>query len=256
MTKEEIEGLYPYKYETHMHTSEGSACGNNTGAEMARAYKEAGYDGIIITDHAWYGNTAVDRSLPWEEWCRLFFKGYEGAYEEGQKIGLKVFPGWESGYDGTEFLVYGVTPENLAKHPEFKDATIPEQLELAHSLGGMVIQAHPFREAWYIDVARTYPEFVDGIEGVNGAHDIPGVATPKIGHDDKAIALANKYNLPMTAGSDQHSVRLMMGGVSFKTPIDSLEDFISRIKNKEDYVLSNGRAYYSNKGELLVKWKD
>ena len=30
-----------YLYDTHVHTSEGSACGQNTGAEMARAYQKA-----------------------------------------------------------------------------------------------------------------------------------------------------------------------------------------------------------------------
>ena len=40
-----------YLYETHMHTSEASACAGSTGAQMARAYKEAGYTGIIVTDH-------------------------------------------------------------------------------------------------------------------------------------------------------------------------------------------------------------
>ena len=48
---------YKYFYDTHVHTSEASACAKNTGAEMARAAKAAGYTGIIITDHAWNGNT-------------------------------------------------------------------------------------------------------------------------------------------------------------------------------------------------------
>ena len=56
-----------YLYETHMHTSEGSACGQSAGAEMARAYAENGYTGIIVTDHFFYGNTAADRRLPWSE---------------------------------------------------------------------------------------------------------------------------------------------------------------------------------------------
>ena len=38
-------------YETHLHTSEASACSIITGAEQARTYKEAGYSGIIVTDH-------------------------------------------------------------------------------------------------------------------------------------------------------------------------------------------------------------
>ena len=40
-----------YKYELHSHTKEcdrGAALG---GAELVQLYKEAGYDGIMITDH-------------------------------------------------------------------------------------------------------------------------------------------------------------------------------------------------------------
>ena len=55
----------PFLYETHMHTCQGSACGRATGREQARVYRDAGYTGIIITDHFFGGNTAVDRRLPW-----------------------------------------------------------------------------------------------------------------------------------------------------------------------------------------------
>ena len=134
-----------YLYETHMHTSEGSACASNTGAEMARAYAQAGYTGIIITDHFVYGNTAVDRSLPWSEWVEKFCLGYEHAKEEGEKHGLQVFFGWESGYGGPEFLVYGLDKQWLLNHPEIKDATVEEQLQLVHAGGGILSQAHPYR---------------------------------------------------------------------------------------------------------------
>ena len=33
-----------YVYETHMHTSEASACAGSTGTQMARAYKAAGVE--------------------------------------------------------------------------------------------------------------------------------------------------------------------------------------------------------------------
>ena len=93
---------------------------------MARAYQKAGYAGIVVTDHFFYGNTAVDRSLPWKDWVEQFCKGYEHAKEEGDKIGLQVFFGWESGYHGTEFLIYGLNKEWLFEHPEIKDADVKE----------------------------------------------------------------------------------------------------------------------------------
>ena len=113
-----------YLYETHLHTAEGSACAGSSGAEMARAYAKAGYTGIIITNHFFYGNTAVDRSLPWSDWVEKYCLGYEHAKAEGDKLGLQVFFGWESGYRGTEFLIYGPDKQWLLKHPEIKDATV------------------------------------------------------------------------------------------------------------------------------------
>ena len=66
-----------YKIETHMHTSQGSACAVSTGEEMARAHKAAGYDAIIITDHFFGGNTTVPRDLPWERRIDLYCAGYD-----------------------------------------------------------------------------------------------------------------------------------------------------------------------------------
>ena len=135
-----------FVYETHLHTSQASACAKNTGREMAIAHKEAGYTGIIVTDHFVYGNTAVDRSLPWQDWVHAYCAGYRDALAIGKEIDLDVFFGWESGYKGTEFLVYGLDEEWLIKHPEIKDATIKEQYKIVHEAGGIVFQAHPYRE--------------------------------------------------------------------------------------------------------------
>ena len=68
-----VEG-YPYKYEVHMHTYEGSACGKTHAEEYISAFIEQGYDGIIITDHFYHGNTRIDRSLPWEDFVEEFAK--------------------------------------------------------------------------------------------------------------------------------------------------------------------------------------
>ena len=150
-----------YLYETHMHTRESSACGRSTGAEAARAHKAGGYAGIIITDHFYHGNTRVDRSLPWTAWVTHFCAGYRNAKQEGDRLGLQVFFGWEAGYDGTEFLVYGLDEPWLAAHPEIRDATVEEQYRLVKTSGGMVVHAHPFRDEFYIPEIRLYPDLVD-----------------------------------------------------------------------------------------------
>ena len=89
-----------YKYETHLHTAETSACASATGAEQARRYKAEGYDGIFVTDHFFNSNTTVPRDISWDEKVMLYCKGYENAKAEGDRIGLKVFFGIEYTYQG------------------------------------------------------------------------------------------------------------------------------------------------------------
>lgn len=107
-----------FRYETHLHTCEGSACASASGAEMARAYKELGYTGIFVTDHFFNGNTAVPLCLPWRERIERFCLGYEHAREEGEKIGLDVFFGFEYGVRGADFLVYNLDREWLIRHKD------------------------------------------------------------------------------------------------------------------------------------------
>ena len=113
-----------YKYETHLHTREGSACARATAAEQVRSYYEAGYAGIIVTDHFFNGNTAVPRNLPWEERVNLFCLGYENAKAEGDRLGMDVFFGWESGYYGTDFLIYGLDKDWLLKHDDILEWSV------------------------------------------------------------------------------------------------------------------------------------
>ena len=238
---------YPYLYDTHVHTSEGSACGKNTAAQMVRAYKQANYTGIIITDHFFYGNTAPSRTLPWSNWVNAFCLGYEHAYEEGQKIGLQVLFGWESGYQGTEFLIYGLDKQWLLAHPEIKDATIPEQFDLVHQGGGIVIHAHPYREEPYIDSIRLFPEFVDGTEVLNACHSNSySPSHHNVTFDQKAAQYALDHHFPVTAGSDMHHTSLFGGGMAFSHPLSTIQDYISTIQKSEAYLLTNGEQTFLN----------
>ena len=95
--KIELLNEYPYLYETHMHTNLGSACGNNSGEEMAKACKEFGYTGAFITDHNWGGNTSVSRELSWKEWMTKYSYGYLDAKKYGDANDFDVYFGMETG---------------------------------------------------------------------------------------------------------------------------------------------------------------
>lgn len=221
-----------YLYDTHVHTSLGSACGVATGKMQAIAHKEAGYAGMIITEHFFNGNSAVNADMSWEEKVNILCSGYEEAKEVGDRIGLTVLFGWEACFGGIEFLIYGLDKEWLLGHEEIMDWSIEEQYQKITEAGGMVIQAHPYREAWYIKETRQYPEYVDGIEMRNSANDNRNPA-----YNDKAEVLAKKYDFPVTAGSDSHSVDDIYGGMIFDEPIKDIKDFITRVKSKSGYKL-------------------
>lgn len=244
---------YPYLYETHLHTKQGSACAWNTGYEMAKACHEAGYAGIIVTDHNWGGNTAVDRSLPWEQWVDVFCQGYEDAKRYADEHDdFTVFFGYEAGFRGTEFLIYGITPEWMKAHPEIRTESIEEHHRLVREGGGMVIHAHPFREEWYIPEVRLFPELVDGVEGINATHsNHRSTAHNKKVYDDRAVAYGNEHSLPLTAGSDIHAVKLFGGGMAFRRRLTSIEDFCRAVRSGEDYLLTNGEDHFDSKGQKI-----
>lgn len=243
---------YPYLYETHMHTIQASACAGISGADMARAAKAAGYSGVMITDHSWYGNNCIASSLPWDQWIRDFCKGYEDAKGWGDENDFSVFFGYEASYEGTDFLIYGVDKEWLIAHPEIKNASVPEQYRLIHDAGGMVIHAHPCREAEYIKESRFFPEYVDGAEAVNAAHsNSRSTSHNKVIYDKRAIEYAKEYHLRMTAGSDSHNLPLLGGGLAFKRKLDSVEDFCKAILTGEDYIMTNGERWFEKNGMEL-----
>lgn len=225
---------FSFLYETHLHTKESSACGHNTAEELVCAYKEAGYTGIMVTDHFYRGNTAVDRDLCWEDWVEAFCKGYENAKASGDRIGLQVFFGWEESHQGTDFLIYGLDKQWMKQHPELKEVSIEEQYELVHQSGGMVIHAHPYREAWYIPEIRLFPDVVDGVEVFNASHYERNLREDgRSLYDIQALAYAEKYNLPQTGGSDIHSTNLLYGGMAFSKKLADVQDYRRAVLQRE-----------------------
>lgn len=244
---------YPYLYETHLHTLCGSRCGQETPEDMAASAKEAGYAGIFVTEHNWKSPvTLINANLPWEKKVELLAEGYRRALRWGEANGLDVFFGYESCYQGTEFMIYGVLPEWLSEHPEIENAGIEEQYEIIKSGGGMVIQAHPFRAADYIPEIRLFPQYTDGAEVFNATHSSHlSTVHNESDWNDEALRYARKNGLKMTAGSDVHRKTMLMGGVLTRTPLKSEKDFVDLVLGKGDYILSDGERCYDRHGNPI-----
>ena len=123
---------------------------------------------------------------------------------------------------------------------------------MVHEAGGLVIQAHPYREEDYIPEIRLFPQWVDGVEGINATHsNSRSMAHNDPAYDIRAIAYAKEHALPLSAGSDIHTTALLGGGVAFRRKLVSAQDYVKAILTGEDYVLTNGETWYDKEGNEL-----
>ena len=214
-----------YLYETHLHTVYSSACANSKGSEYVRLYKEMGYSGIIVTDHFYNGNTAIPRNLPWKEWVKQFCRGYEEARNEGERRGFDVFFGWEETFDSCDdYLIFGLDREWLMEHPEVRSWSRGEQYRAVKAAGGCVVQAHPFRQHYYIRQVVLSTGCVDAVEAAN-------LGNMERSYDSLAMRYAQKLGLPVTAGSDMHDARQICSGWLFGVFFDNKAQTIGDIVN-------------------------
>ena len=189
---------------------------------------DRGFSGMVVTDHFYHGNTAVDRSLPWDIFVDEFCQGYYRAKAEGDKHGFVVLFGFEHKfYDGTdEYIVLGISPEWLKSHPEIKDMDRIPFFKTIRAAGGFVIQAHPYRVRYYIREIHLALDYVDAVEVVN------------IGDNEyqsrQSYEYAMNLNLPMTAGTDAHTITNVknIGGVGVENKITSIDELIAAIKER------------------------
>lgn len=220
----------PYLYETHCHGSQCSRCALSTTREIVRAYHRVGYTGLVLTDHFIFGNTTVDPSLPWRERMERYDRAYLEAREEAAALDFDVIFGFEHNYgNGKEVLVYGIGLDFLLAHPEIPTLSLDAFVAAIHEAGGVVIQAHPYRDRPYVNMAvGPRADLVDGIEIYN-ACDLPG-------EDRQALALAQtdpRYIL--TSGGDIHSCedrRIGAAGIWLPHRVKNEREFAAALKQR------------------------
>ena len=237
-----------YKYETHLQTLQGSACGRDAGQDYIEPFFKAGYSGIFVTDHFFGGNTAAPREGNWKDRIDVYCSGYEAALDKaiqfnkengltGTDREFKVFFGIEQTFDGDDYLVYGLDKNWLYDHPEIETMRHTELFDAVNREGGLMIQAHPFRMRGYIKAIHLHPRDVHGVEIYNAGN--------RAFENDLAEHYAKEYEFPVTSGSDIHWVsfipnapdKLNIGGMAFDTPLKDVFDYAERIKRKEGSLI-------------------
>lgn len=205
LEKESPPNTSMFFYELHLHTAETSRCGRSPAADMVKAYYDKGFSGIVVTDHFINGNSYANDPDGWDEKMDVYLRGYQAAKKAGDALGFPVYFGVEYthlGGNGEDYLLLGLKPENLYKELRNCDKWSIEYLcDAVHALGGIVIRAHPYREAGYIrhpGIERPGLD-IDAIEVFNA-----GNASDD--YNRKAMELALREGKPWTAGSDTHHV--------------------------------------------------
>jgi predicted metal-dependent phosphoesterase TrpH len=185
-----------------------------------------GYSGMIVTDHFFNGNTCVPKDPPWKERVEIYASGYERALKAAEGKDFLVMFGVEINFNKDEYLLYGIDKDWLKANECIMDMTRHELLDAIHKAGGIMIQAHPFRERDYLSDIKLAPTACDGVEVYNAANK------PNMN------ALGYEYTvdlgLPMTAGSDIHFFHDNdMGGMLFEEKLSSVNDYASAVKNEK-----------------------
>ena len=193
MVKDELlkkaEESYPYRIELHAHTSPASRCSQVMPKDEIEVFKNAGYDGIAITNHLFVKENK-------KEFLEIYRGDYYKAFETGERLGIKVYLGAELRFlneNDNDYLLFGFDISQLDEIYDATDGTLESFVENVKTDKMFLLQAHPFRDG----MERGFEKYLDGVEAFN-MHP----------NHNSRVALAMKYAREngkiATAGTDYH----------------------------------------------------
>lgn len=186
-------------FDLHIHQSLHSSDSRLLLEQAVIDAKEAGLDGICITDHDDLGLRPLAEKL-------------------SEQYDLKIFVGVEIYTLDGDILCYGIDEMPAER------LSAQETIEYVHQRDGVCIAAHPYRHnnRGVKDLIRTLN--LDAIEVYNGRTDSAS--------NEKALLVAENLNIPMTASSDAHTPGEVGKFVtSFDYDINTESDFLNAIRN-------------------------
>ncbi len=178
----------------HAHTSGISHCCRIAYPEVLEEAKNAGLDGIVLTNH-YTRQYLKDRTA--EAFVEDYIQEYERTKAHGERVGCRVFFGLEVTMEwatNVHMLIYGMEPESLRKTPFLFDLPLEELYRTVKEAGGALVQAHPFRNE--STVMNT--DYLDGVE-IN-CHPLYGST-----YSEELLAIAKEAGITVTCGGDYHA---------------------------------------------------
>lgn len=219
-----------YKIGLHLHTTLSD--GKCTPAEVARIYKEAGFDAIAITDHWKY-------------------------YPEGELEGLKIISGCEYNLGGGDTVegVMHIVAIGMREDIKFPVRPVSRQevIDAIKEKGGMAVLAHP---AWSLNTVADVEELhgFDMLEIYNSVSGVHQSTRPYSGYI--ADVLANRgIVFPLTATDDAHYYDGTDETISYiVADCRSLatEDIFDAIRNRRFYATQGPRLHVRREGDRII----
>ena len=217
------------KIDLHVHSSEMSLCAVQNNEQTVRAYAEAGYDAIVLTNHFDPGTCHVMKQNGLADYYAAHKACGEAAAALGRQYGLLVLYGCELRVrqNINDYLVYGA-PDSLFSDLDALFAMDNAALKArADADGFLLYQAHPFR----VHMTIVQPQLLHGIEIKNGApvHD-----------SNNAIARewAEKYGLKSIAGSDCHSREgVGITGIETEAAVTDMSSLVQVLRDENYRIL-------------------
>lgn len=188
------------KLETHCHIFGTSACADTNNKTLIEKFVQAGYGGIVVTNHFsegcyddWFkGNTRKEK-------IDYFFNVYEKFSKECAERNIRTFWGAEIrvknnlSSSGTEFTVIGLPRDAFYNGQLLFELNQEELFAVAEKHGAFMYQTHPFRTG----VIEGNPKYMHGAESFNGHYH-------HANHNDFAREFCLKNNLIGLSGTDVH----------------------------------------------------
>lgn len=225
-----FKGCQTKSVETHAHTKGGSPCAHVSAYDTVKAYADAGYGALMVTNH-FNEDTVQKPGLSPKACVDRYVDLYKEAEEWGQQLGIQVWFGIETCISGgpEDFLLFGADPDILYENPQMYRMTQEELFRECQQFGCLLYQAHPHRS--YCQPRD--PEFLHGAEVYNG----------NIRHrecNDITVLWAKKFHLLRSSGSDFHQPEdIARGGILVPEYIQDVKALASYMKENEVTLITN-----------------
>ncbi len=213
----------------HTHTNAISWCSRADAEYIIRTAKEAGFDGVAITNH--YVSDYFDDNT-YDAWIEAYIAEWENCRNLGSKYDFRVFCGIEVTMNAVDprlhVLLYGADEAFLRNHPRLCEKTLEELYGLCRQYGYALVQAHPFRYGMTIQNAK----YLDGVEiNCHPGHDN--------GYYEDILARAKEHALAVTVGCDYHADTKYrpLGGTILPDSIQDEKDLANYILHVKEFEL-------------------